>query len=525
MSEKFSGVTTLSIAVFLAAMLAGNVAAKTFRYASQNDPGTMDPHAIATLYNNRVLAQIYEPLIGRDEQFRAAPRLALSWTTVEPTVWRFKLRPGVKFHDGTPFNADDVVFTVQRVLSPTSAYKSALPNVTGARRVDELTVDIVTSMPTPLLALSLTNVRIMSKAWCARNRVEKPQNFTAKEETHATRNTNGTGPYMLKRWDADVKTVLVANPAYWGQRGNVTEAQYLVVGSAATRVSGLISGELDFVVDAAVQDIVRLEKTPGIVIGQASGIGALYLGFDHARDHLVHGDAQGRNPFRDAKVRRAVRHAIDLEALRSKVMRNLAEVGAALYSRVIEGYDPRFDRHAPYDPARARVLLKEAGYPNGFAVTLDCGSLQPSDAICQALAGMLARVGIRVAYQPLAFNLLVPKLNSGDTSMYVIGWQPASADAEAVLVPLVRTKDASGSGEYNFGRYSNARVDALIDRARVELDAAKRRALLVEAMAALDEDVAFIPLIYRRVVWAMRKNVKTPVLPNDNLDLRFVTLE
>src|SRR5450755_2059662 len=223
--------------------------ARTLRYASQIDPGTMDPHGIASLYNTRVVGQIYEPLVGRDEEFRIAPRLALSWSLVEPTAWRFKLRPGVKFHDGTPFTAADVVFSVERALAPTSQQKQTLPNVTGARRIDDLTVDIVTSQPTPTLPLALTNLRIMSKAWCVKHHVERPLDFNAKEETFATRNTNGTGPYILKQWDADVKTVLVANPSYWGQHGNVTEAHFLAVGSGATRLSGLVSGELDLVVD------------------------------------------------------------------------------------------------------------------------------------------------------------------------------------------------------------------------------------------------------------------------------------
>ncbi|HEY4998988.1 MAG TPA: ABC transporter substrate-binding protein, partial [Usitatibacter sp.] len=360
------------LAVALALPLHGY--AKIFRYASQIDPGTMDPHAIATVYNARVLGQIYEPLVGRDEKFRIAPRLALSWAPIEPRVWRFKLRPGVKFHDGTPFTADDVVFTVERALSPTSQMRPSLPNVTGARKVDALTVDLLTSQPTPILPLALTNLRVMSKAWCVKHHVEKPLNFNAKEETFATRNTNGTGPYMLKEWDVDVKTILVANPSYWGRRGNVTQAQYLVVGSGATRVAGLISGELDFVVDAGVQDIERLSRMPDIRIAQGEGLGAQYLGFDFAHDKLVHGDAGGTNPFRSLKVREAMRLAIDVNAIQAKVMRNLSTIGSAIFTPGVDGWDPRFAKVPPYDPERARALLKEAGYPNGFTVALDCSS-------------------------------------------------------------------------------------------------------------------------------------------------------
>src|SRR5579859_7875605 len=222
--------------------------AKTLRYASQFDPGTMDPHALASLYNNRVLGQVYEALVGRDENFKVEPRLAVSWAPLDGGKgWRFKLRPNVKFQDGTPFDAEDVVFNVERALDPLSAYKSALPNVTGARKVDALTVDVLTSQPTPVLPLAISNLRLMSKAWAIKHRAAKPQDYTAKEDTYCARNAVGTGPYKLVKWEPDVKTVLAANEQYWGKRGNVTEAVYYVVSSPATRVAALLSGEMDFV--------------------------------------------------------------------------------------------------------------------------------------------------------------------------------------------------------------------------------------------------------------------------------------
>jgi peptide/nickel transport system substrate-binding protein len=518
----YAAAALLVLAAGLAA--APGARAAILRYASQFDPGTMDPHAMASVYNNRVLSQVYETLVGRDEGFRPEPRLALSWTPIAGEGWRFKLRPGVKFQDGTPFGADDVVFNIGRALSPTSAYKAALPNVTGARKVDALTVDILTSQPTPSLPLTLTNLRLMSKAWCEKHHAEKPQDYGAKEETYAARHANGTGPYRLARWDPDVKTVLLANPGYWGKRGNVTEAQYLVVTQAATRAAGLISGEIDLVIDPAVQDIQRLSRTPGITVAQATSLGSQFLGFDQARARLLHGDAGDRNPFRDVRVREAVRFAINLPALRSKIMRGASSIGRAMYSPAVDGYDPSFDRLGPYEPARARALLKEAGYPRGFAVDLDCSAEQPADSICQGLSGMLSQVGIRVSYRPLPFNQLLPKLIARDTSLYVIGWTPATADAEGVLLPLVHSRGGPGVGEYNFGGYSNPKVDALIDRGRVEFDPAKRRALFIEATNALDADAAVVPLVYRNVVWAMRGNVKALLRPNDILDLRFVNV-
>ena len=510
-------------------LLSATVGAKTLRYASQFDPGTMDPHALASTYNNRVLSQVYEPLVGRDADFRVEPRLALSWTPLEGGKgWRFKLRPNVKFHDGTPFNADDVVFNVERALMPTSAHKTTLPNVTGARKVDELTVDVFTTQATPVLPVAMSNLRLMSKAWSVKNRCEKPQDYNAKEESYSARNANGTGPYKLVRWDTDVKVVLAANDQYWGKKGNVTEATYFVVTSAATRVAALLSGEMDFVIDPAVQDLDRLRNSPGVTVEQAISTGTQYLGFDLGRDTLIHGDAGGKNPFRDVRVREAIRSAIDLAALKSKVMRNTAGAGRALYSPAVDGYDKKFDVLPRYDPERSRQLLREAGYANGFAIDLDCSSQQPADAICQAIAGMLSRVGIRVAYKPLQFNILLPRLNTSDTSMYVIGWTPATAEQEGVLVPLAHSRPGGVKttvGEYNFGNYSNPKVDELLDKGRVEFDTTKRYAIFNEAMSLMDSETAFIPLVYRHVTWAMRKGVKARLRPNDVLDLRFVNVE
>jgi peptide/nickel transport system substrate-binding protein len=508
----------------LALALATAAGAKTLRFASAFEPGTMDPHALASLYNTRVLNQVYDTLVARDEAFALEPGLALSWSPVQPTAWRFRLRPGVHFHDGTPFTADDVVFTVERALAPTSGVKTNLPNVTGSRRVDDLTVDLITSVPTPVLPAALTNLRVASKAWMLRHNAARPQDFGAKEDTFVSRNANGTGPFMLKEWVPDNRTVLVANPNYWGPRGNLTEVRFLVLGSASTRVAGLVSGEIDFIADPAVQDIDRLRRTPGVKVVTGISRATQFLGFDQSRERLLYGDAGDRNPFRDRRVREAVRLAIDLDALQVKVMRNLAVSGRALFSPAVEGYDARFDRPAPHDPARARALLREAGYPGGFTVTLHCSAAQPADAICQAVAGMLARVAIKVNYQALPFNALVPRVMARDVSFYSIGWTPAT-DAEGALVPLAHSPSQPGTGEYNAGRYSNPKVDALIDAARVELDSPKRLRMLADAMTEIDADVGYIPLHYRHIFWVTRTAVRVKPRPNDILELRFVNID
>jgi peptide/nickel transport system substrate-binding protein len=521
--HPMTNVGVLLLAAVLSVSLPAH-AGKTLRFASAFEPGSMDPHSVGTLYAARVQNQIFDMLVSRGESFAVEPALALSWSVVEPTVWRFKLRPGVKFHDGSPFGADDVVFSIERAMAPTSAVKGTVPNVKGVRKVDDLTVDVVTTSPTPVLPVALSGLRIMSKAWAVKYRAETPQNFQAKEDTHASRHAVGTGPYILKEWVPDVRTVLVANPNYWRARGNVEEARYLVMGQAATRLAALVSGEVDFVVDPAIQDIERLKGTAGIKVATGVGRSAQFLGFDQSRDRLLYGDAGDRNPFKELKVRQAVRLAIDKEALQVKIMRNLALSGSAMYSPAVEGYDRKFDRPSPYDPARARALLKEAGYPNGFAVTLHCSASQPADSLCQAVASMLSRVGIRVAYQPIPFNNLVPRLLQHDVSFYSVGWTPGT-DAEGVLIPLAHSRNGTGDGQYNAGRYSNPKVDELLDQARVELDPPKRLRMLSDAMAAIDNDAAFVPLVYTRVYWAMRNNVHVIPRPNDVLELRFVNLD
>jgi len=319
--------------------------------------------------------------------------------------------------------------------------------------------------------------------------------------------------------------VLVANPGYWGRHGNVTEAIYFTVATGATRNAGLISGELDFVVDAGVQDIDRLRSMQGFTVETAEGTGANFIGFDYARDELKYSDVKGKNPFRDLRVRQAIRYAIDLKAIQSKVMRGLASEGSSFVTPVVDGWDKKFEKLPPYDPEKSKALLKEAGYPNGFTVDLDCSAQAPADAICQAVAGMLARVGIKLNFEPKTFNVLLPKLTSKDTSLYAVGWTPATVDAEGVLLPLAHTPTMPGVGDYNFGVYSNPKLDELIDRGRLETDEAKRRAIFTQALTIVDEDCAFIPTMYRRIVWVMRKNVHAKAMPNDIVDLRFVNVD
>jgi peptide/nickel transport system substrate-binding protein len=518
-------------AVLLCVAVACPAAAKTLRFASAFDPNSLDPHSLALLYQTRVVTQIYESLVNRDRDYRIEPALATSWTMTGPTTWRFTLRPNVRFHDGAPFTADDVVFSIERALAKTSQRSSQLRGVTGARKVDPLTVDVLLEAPDAVLPEKLYLVAIMSRVWAEKHGVLQPQDYNAKQETYAVRNANGTGAYVLKSYEPDRRLVLAANPNWWGrgdkamaaQLGDVDEAIYTVIQQDGTRLAALASGEVDFVIDAPFQDAARLKKDPNLKVTETTDLGTQYLGFDQARAELAGSDVKGRNPFKDRRVRQAVAHAIDVDAIVAKVLRGQATPTGSFVSSLVDGYLPALERRLPHDPAKARALLKEAGYPDGFGVTLDCVNVTYRAAVCQAIAAMLTQVGIRVTFQPAPSALFFPKLSQATTSFFEFGWTPA-IDIWSTLNSIVRTWDGKGSGQFNGGRYSNPKLDALIDAVRVEPDLQKRRALIGDALRLMNDDLPLIPLYRRKLTWVMRPNIDVVQWPSDVLELRWARI-
>jgi peptide/nickel transport system substrate-binding protein len=498
--------------------------AATLRIASGNDPQTMDPHSIALLYHSRVNTQVYESLVNRDREFRLEPSLAVSWQPVDPRTWRFRLRPNVRFHDGSAMTADDVVFSIERALAKTSQRAFQLRGVTAARKVDEATIDILLAAPDAVLPEKLVQVAVVSRAWATRHGVALPQDYNAKQETYAVRNANGTGPYVLKQYEPDNRVVLAANPHWWGRRGNVDEAVFLVIQSDATRLAALASGQVDLVVDPPFQDVGRLRAEKRFRISEVGDIGTQYLGFDQARDELLFSDVKGRNPFKDLRVRRAIYQAIDVDTIVAKVLRGQATPTGSHVSPLVDGYLPELEQRLPYDAAASRALLKEAGYPDGFGVTLECVNIAFRSAVCQAIAGMLAQVGIRVSFQPFPTATFFPKLTQATTSFFEFGWTP-TPDAWGTLHGIVRSFGDGGAGAFNGGRYANPKLDALVDAIRVEPDLARRRQRVGDVLRIMHDDLPLIPLYRRTLAWVMRPNVSVAQWPNDLVDLRFARID
>ncbi len=513
----------LSCALFsvLFALLATAADAKTLRYASQDDPQTLDPHSANLLPTNRVLSQVYEGLVMRDKNFRIVPGLAVSWSQPDAKTWRFKLRPNVKFHEGQTLTADDVVFSVERALHPLSQLKSSLQGVQSAKKVDNLTVDLIMKEPNPVLLNHLFQFRIASKEWAIKNKSQVPQNYKDREDTYSSRNTNGTGPFKVTVRQADVKTVLVANPDWWNknspEKGNLTQIDLLPVKSNATRAAALLSGEVDFVLDPPPQDIARLKSNPNIKIVEGVEARFQYLAFDSNRSELLYSDVKGKNPLKDVRVRQAIAHAIDVDAIKEKVMRGLSVPTGSLVSPGVQGYNKDADKRYAFDKDKAKKLLADAGYPNGFGITLDCGNVQPAADICQAIPPMLSQVGIRATPNIVPQATYFPKIQKFDTSMYLLSWGAATYDALYNLQLLLHTStgENTGFGDSNYGRYSNPKMDELIKKIGIESDMRKRDALIRDALALSASEVAILPIHQPLVPWAMRKNVEAVFAPNN----------
>ncbi|MBP7914177.1 MAG: ABC transporter substrate-binding protein [Vitreoscilla sp.] len=502
--------------------------AATLRVASGFDPQTMDPHALALLYHSRVVYQVYDSLVGRDADFKLEPALALSWSQPTPTSWRFKLRPNVKFHDGSAMTADDVVFSIERAVAPPSQRAFQIQGVTGARQVDELTVDLLLATPDAVLPEKMQYISIMSRAWAQKHGVEKSQDFNAKQETFTVRHANGTGPYRLERYEPEVTAVLKAHPQWWGRadkrNGNVDEVRFVPIRSDATRLAALASGEVDLVLDPPFQDVERLQREGQQKLTQVADLGQQYIAFDQQRGELEFADVKGRNPFKDIRVRRAVYHALNMDLITQKVLRGQAQPTGAFLSTKVNGSLPELDKRLPHDPAKARALLAEAGYPNGFAVTWDCLNIAYREKVCQAAAAMLTQVGIRVTLRSMTTTQFVPKLTQGTASMIEYGWTPQT-DAWSSLNGLFRTWSAGGQGAYNAGRYSNPQLDTLIDNIRAEPDITRRRAMVGVALRLVADDLPVVPLYRRMLSWAMNKKVSLVHWPNDTVELRWVSVK
>ncbi|OZI16016.1 ABC transporter substrate-binding protein [Bordetella genomosp. 7] len=514
-------------------MLVGTAHAKTLRWAYQGDATSMDPMALNETFTLGFQGNIYETLAGYDGDMKLTPLLAESWENTEPTKWVFKLRKGVKFHDGSPFTADDVIFSWKRSLTPGSDMKGYGAKASDIKKIDDHTIEVTTPTPNPILPREWTFLYIMSKSWSEKNNTTEATNVKGDNQgNYANLHANGTGPFMLAERQPDVKTVLKRFDGYWDKniKTNVDEVVFQPISQEATRVAALISGEMDIVQPVPVQDWQRLEDAPGVKPLTEPEARAIFIGMDQHRDELLFSNIKGKNPFKDARVREAVVLAVDIEAINKKIMRDAAKPLGSLVATSVNGYDDSYGTPYKPDPARAKKLLADAGYPDGFTVTLDCPNDRyvNDEKICQAVAGMLARVGIKINLLAQTKSKYFGKilLQAGnDTSMYMLGWTPSSTDAHNVLLNLAACRDSkTAAGQFNLGGYCNPKVDELTAKIGVETDQAKRNAMIKEAFEIVRNDYGYLPLHQQPMSWGIKDNLQVVQRADDVLDLRHVVM-
>src|SRR5687768_52522 len=347
--------------------------AANLKWAAQNDILTLDPHSQNHATTNSILQHTYEGLTRYTKDYKIEPCLAVSWKQLSDTHWRFNLRKDVKFHDGSPFSADDVVFSFGRIQQKQGTMQIYVTGVKEVVKVDDHTVDFILSGPVPILLRNIVDFRIMSKSWSEKHRSQNVQDYAKKEETYASRNTNGTGPYMIKGWAPDKEIVFVQNKQWWGKLdGNVTDVVYNPIKSDATRVSALLSGDVDLVTDLPVQDVDRLRKESKLKVLDGHEVRTIFIGMDQHNDELKYSSVKGKNPFLDIRVRRAMNMAVDREAIKRVVKRGLSIPAGIMVAPGVHGHSKDIDIVMKPDPAGAKKLLAEAGYPDGFEFTLDC---------------------------------------------------------------------------------------------------------------------------------------------------------
>ena len=518
-----------ALAACAAALVSAGVTANPLRWAASGDPQTMDPHSQNEGLTNSVNSQVYEFLIQRDKKLQRVPGLATSWKQIDALTWQFTLRKGVKFHDGAPFTADDVVFSMERVKHANSQLRVYGNQVGVARKIDDHTVEFKLPQVNPIFLDHIAALNIMNKAWSEKNNCTTPLDYKNKEEKFTSLNANGTGPFRLVSRQPDIKTIWKKNDAWWGKHeGNITSVTYSSIKNDATRVAALISGELDFVLDPPPQDMERLEKTPGIKVVNGVENRVIFIGMDQARDELLYSSVKGKNPFKDKKVRQAMYQAIDIETIRTKLMRGQAfPTGGITPSPLGAFNDPAIEKRRPFDVAAATKLMAEAGYPQGFEVTLNCPNNRyvNDEKICQALAAMWAKINIKIKLDAQPRSTYFPRLDKLDTSLYMLGWGGAITDAETALTPVLRNRGASGVGDYNYGNYKNAKLDEAAAASSKEPDVAKREALIKQALLAHNDEVNHLPLHRQVIPWATRSNVSVVHRADNFLTYDWITVK
>ena len=499
------------IATAVGAVLAAPIAAQAddLIIAVASEATAMDPHYHNTGNNNQIMTHIYDRLINQGANQELLPGLAESWgPTDDPLVWEFRLREGVTFHDGSPFTAEDVAYTIARVPevpnSP-SSFTTYTADIAEVIVVDDYTIRFRSDTPMPLMANNLSTVYIVSS--------DIGEGATT-EDFNAGAHAIGTGPYRQTEFTPGEEIVLEANPDYWGGAPEWETVTFRPISSPAARVAALLAGDVDVIASVPTTDIAQLDDDESVNLWQGISNRVIYLHIDSDRQASPHVSAIGGgdidNPLRDVRVRRALSLAIDREAIVEDVMEGIAIPAGQLLPEGFFGVSENLEV-LDYDPDAARALLEEAGYGDGFALTLH----GPNDryindaAVAQAIAQMWSRIGLEASVETMPRSVYFGRASALEFSVMLVGWGAGSGEASSPLRALIATNTPDrGWGSANRGRFSNADFDAILDQALQAVDDDTRSALLAEATELAMDQVAIIPTHFQVNTWGTRADLE-----------------
>jgi peptide/nickel transport system substrate-binding protein len=512
--------TTLVAIAVAAGGLFSQALAQDLRIGLSAEPTAMDPHYHNLTPNNSLLSHVYERLIENDEKQNLIPGLAESWKAINDTTWEFKLRKNVKWHDGSPFTADDVVFTFGRAGNvPNSPSPFIVAKGKTATKIDDHTVHISTAAVYPLMPNDVATIMIVSK---------KNADGAGTPDFNSGKAAIGTGAFKLVKFTPGDRIEMTRNDAYWGKKPKWKNVTFRPIKAGPARVAALLAGDVDMIEDTPTADIERLKKEPKIALSQGVSNRVIYFFVDHSRD--VTPFAKGKdgseikNPFKDKRVRKAMSKAINRDVMVSRVMEGVAIPASQFLPDHYFGVSKKL-KVEKYDLAGAKKLLAEAGFPNGFKLTLHGpnGRYINDVKIAEATAQMLTRAGIETNIEMLPPGNFFTRASQGgpggvpEFSFILVGWGSGTGENSGAVKPLVTTfNKEKGQGASNRGRYSNPEVDKLVEEAMKTVDDAKRAALLGQATDIAIDDVAIIPSHYQVNTWAARKGLKYKARSDEN---------
>ncbi|MYN13996.1 ABC transporter substrate-binding protein [Pusillimonas sp. TS35] len=511
MTIKLIRGTLMATALAAAGLVCSGIAqARDLTIALRSEPSSMDPQFHSLTPNTQLSETMFDPLVRTDKNAKPVACLAESWT-VDGNVWTFKLRKDVKFSDGTPLTAEDVLFTydrVPKVPNSPSSYALYLSTVEKVEAPDPHTVKITTKGPSPVLLANLSLVPIMSKKAASG---PAPEGKTTVELNRGD-GLVGTGPYKFVSWKRGAEIVLDRNPYYWGDKPAWDKVTYRPITNSAARVAALLAGDVDVIEDPPTDDLSRLKQDKNLYVQETPSVRVIYIALNQGNEPPPGMEGtNGKNPMTDKRVREALSLAIDRKAIVERIMNGVGQPAGNLLPYPAFGTSKEHENAPAADTAKAKKLLADAGYPNGFTLSLGSpdGRYTNDKRIAQAVAAMWARIGVKTNVETMAPPVFFKQRNAFAFSTYLAGWSASSGEMLNPLTSLVVTKTpAEGLGTTNWSKYSNPEMDKLTLEASRTLDDNKRSALLQKAGNMVMDDYGILPLQFELSVWAMKKDIR-----------------